>query len=267
MAKVFAYNRFLFAHIDNLAINHFYENHDYDSKFNRHELSYNKAKLDLVDSLITDEAIKNNLLKYKTRDFISHSLDNEEINEILDYYKTKSTNPKDIAYMERLATAIDELKPGNNFPDLRLVNINNQELSIKELVQKPTLIYFWSSNNKKHYRNSHYRVRELKKKFPDVEFISININENPDEFWKETLYKYKFSLENEYKFKDPQAAKETLALNFVYKVMVVDKDGHILHPNVNIFSKNFEDAFEILLQKKSTFPMEKRSNSQITSVN
>jgi len=267
MAKVFAYNRFLFAHIDNLAIDCYYENHEYDSKFNRHELSYNIAKLDLVDSLISDEFIKNNLLKYKTRDFISHSLDNEEINEILNYYKTKSTNNNDIAYMQRLASAIDDLKPGNNFPDLRLVDINNDEHTIAELIQKPTLIYFWSSNNRKHYRNSHYRVRDLKKKFPNVAFISININDNPDDFWKETLNKYKFSLENEYKFKDPEAAKETLALNFVYKVMVVDKDGQILHPNVNIFSNNFEDAFESLLRKKSAFHIEKRSNQRVTSIN
>ncbi|MEM1002030.1 MAG: thioredoxin-like domain-containing protein, partial [Bacteroidota bacterium] len=251
LCEVFAYNRFLFAHIDNLAIAHFYDEHDFHSRFNIHEMSYNKAKLDLVDSLITDEIIKNNLLKYKTRDFISHSLNDEEINEMLNYYKSKSSNEKDIAYMDRLVSAIDDLKPGNDFPDLQLLDISNDEHSIAELVQKPTLIYFWSSNNKKHYRNSHYRVKELKKKFPQVEFISININANPDDIWIETLNKYKFSLENEYRFKDPKAAKETLALNFVYKVMVVDKEGHILHPNVNIFSKNFEDALASLLQKKA----------------
>ena len=58
-------------------------------------------------------------------------------------------------------------------------------------------------------------------------------------------------MENEYKFKDPKAARETLALNFVYKVMVVDQDGQILHPNVNIFSENFESSLVSLLQKKA----------------
>ena len=251
LKEVFAYNRFLFAHIDNLALKHFYTENDHHSRFNRHEVSYNKAKLDLIDSLISDEAIKNNLLKYKTRDFISHSLDEQEINEVLGYYETKCSNEKDIAYMNRLVSAIDDLKPGNNFPKLQLVDIENNEHSISELVKKPTLIYFWSANNRKHYRNSHYRVKELKKRFPEVEFISINIDENPDEFWIQILNKYKFSLENEYKFEDPKLAKETLALNFVYKVMVVDKEGHILYPNVNIFSDNFEDSLESLLQKKA----------------
>lgn len=251
LSEVFAYNRFLFAHIDNLALKHFYVEHDDHSKFNRHEMSYNKAKLDLIDSLITNETIKNNLLKYKTRDFISHSLDESEINEMLGYYEAKCSNQNDLAYMNRLVSAIDELKPGNDFPELELVDIKNNEHSIAEIIKKPTLIYFWSSNNKKHYRNSHYRVRELKKKFPQVEFVSININEKSDEFWIDILNKYKFSLENEYKFKDPKAARETLALNFVYKVMVVDNEGHILHPNVNIFSENFEDSLEGLLQKKA----------------
>ena len=113
------------------------------------------------------------------------------------------------------------------------------------------LIYFWSSNNKKHYRNSHYRVKELKERFPEVEFVSINIDVNPDEFWIEILNKYKFSLDNEYKFKDPKAARETLALNFVYKVMVVDKEGHILHPNVNIFSEKLRRLAREFIAKKA----------------
>jgi len=251
LSEIFAYNRFLFAHIDNLALNHFYDHHDFHSQFNRHEMAYNKAKLDLIDSLITNEVIRNNLLKYKTREFLSHSLDNTESDEMLSYFKSKCSKESDIAYMDRLVAAIEELKPGNDFPDLQLVDIYNNEHSIGELVKKPTLIYFWSSNNKKHYRNSHYRVKELKKKFPEVEFISINIDDNSDEFWIKILNKYKFSLDNEYKFKDPDLAKETLALNFVYKVMVVDRDGHILHPNVNIFSENFEASLQKLLQKKA----------------
>ena len=138
LREVFAYNRFLFAHIDNLALRDFYSEHDIHAKFNRHEMTYNKAKLDLIDSLITDETIKNNLLKYKTRDFISHSLDDSEINEMLGYYKAKCSNNKDIEYMDRLVHAIDELKPGNDFPELQLVDIKNREHSIGELVQKPT---------------------------------------------------------------------------------------------------------------------------------
>lgn len=258
LSEVFAYNRFLFSFFDNLALKDYYAENDFHSQFNRHEMSYNKAKLELIDSMIEEPIIKNNLLKYKTRDFISHSVDDAEIQQMLSFYKGMTTNEEDVEYMNRFVDAINDLRPGNSFPDLKLISINNQEYSIYDIVNKPSLIYFWSNNNKKHYRNSHYRVKELKKRFPDVEFISININDGPEKYWIETLEKYKFSLENEYKFKNPDMARETLALNFVYKVMVVDRNTKILHPNVNIFSDNFEESLEELLYKKSALTIVKR---------
>ena len=53
---------------------------------------YNKSKLNLIDSIITDETIKNNLLKYKARDYISHNHTQEEAKELLDFYLKKTTN-------------------------------------------------------------------------------------------------------------------------------------------------------------------------------
>jgi len=250
LSEIFAYNRYLFSHFDNLALSHYYKEKDFHSKFNRHELSYNKAKLNLVDSLVKDEAIKNSLLKYKTREFISHTNSKREIDEIMASYLSKTTNEDDIKYMNGLIASIGDLMPGKGLPDLKVINLNNKEFTIADIVNRPTLIYFWSSNYKQHYKNSHYRVRQLKEKFPRMAFMSININDNPEKYWKETLYQYKFDLDNEYRFKNPKEALEALAVNYVYKVFIVDRNANIIHPNVNIFSDDFEDVLLEMIQKK-----------------
>ncbi|MEP5256441.1 TlpA family protein disulfide reductase [Winogradskyella rapida] len=250
LSRFFAYNRFLFSHIDNLAIHDYYKDNAYHSKFNRHAMGYNKSKLDLIDSIISDPVIKNNLLKYKAREYISYNHTEDEANEILEHYLSKSTNEEDKLYMKDLVSSLKLLRQGNPLPNITIVNYNNTEHRINSIITKPTIIYFWSSNSKSQYRNSHFMVDQLKSQFPQTDFISINVNDNNDKFWKNIIDNYKFPTINEFKFKNSKEARKTLAVNYLNKCIVVDQDGIILHPNANIFSSEFHDTLEELLQKK-----------------
>ena len=250
LSNFFSYNRFLSYHIDNLALKSYYENNAFHSKFDRHSTSYNKSKLDLIDSLITDETIRNYLLKSKARDFISHNHSQAEAQEVLDYYVSKSTSDDDKAYMQDLVTSLEKLRYGNPIPDLTVISYDNTEHTLQSIIKKPTIIYFWTSNRKEQYRNSHYKVKELKSKFPMVDFISVNVNDNDDEFWKNIIKQYPFSKSAEFKFKDSKTALKTLALNYLNKAIIVEENGHILHPNVNIYRSDFERTLEALLTKK-----------------
>lgn len=250
LSNFFTYNRFLFAHFDNIALKSYYKNNAYHSKFDRHSLAYNKSKLDLIDSLVSNEVIKNNLLKYKARDYISHNHTEAEAQELLDYFLLKSTDKEDKVYMTDLVASLKSLRLGNALPNLAVVNYNNTEFLLNSIISKPTIIYFWSSNSKKQYRNSHYKVKELKSKFPQMEFISINVNDNDDKYWKEIVNQYKFPTINEFKFKNSRMARKTLAVNYLNKAIVVDEHSNILHPNANIFSSEFEETLDELLQKK-----------------
>lgn len=250
LSNFFSYNRFLFSHIDNLAIASYYEDQDFHSKFDRHSNCYNLSKLELIDSLISDETIKNNLLKYKARDYISHNHSEAEAQKMLEHYLAKSTSEADKSYMKDLVASLKLLRRGNPLPNLAIVNYNNSEHSITEIISKPTIIYFWSSNLKQQYRNSHYKVKELKTKFPQMDFISININDGDDKSWKKIIDQYNFLNTNEFKFKNSKEALKTLAVNYLNKAIIVNETASILHPNVNIYSSDFEDTLEELLLKK-----------------
>ena len=250
LSRFFAYNRFLSSHIENLATHAYYKTHATHSQFNRHGMEYNMSKLDLIDSIIKDETIKNNLLKYKAIDYISHNHTEVEAKEFLDYYLTKSTNDEDKAYMTELVSNLRLLRQGNPLPNLAIVNYDDTEHLISSIITEPTIIFFWSSNSKSQYRNSHYMVDKLKSKFPEMNFISINVNDNDDKFWKNIINNYNFPTVNEFKFKNSKQARKTLAVNYLNKAIIVDKNGMILHPNANIFSSEFDERLENLLQKK-----------------
>lgn len=246
----YSYNRFMFSHIDNLAAQSYYKKNSLHSKFNRHTMAYNKLKLDLIDSIISDETIKNNLLKYKTRDFVSHNHTENEANEILDYYLAKSTNDEDKKVMKELVSSLKLLRQGNPLPKLAVINYDNTEHELAQVITRPTVIYFWSSNSKVQYRNSHYKVRDLKSKFPNVDFVSINLNRNDGKRWKSIIKNYNFPTENEFKFKYPKKARKTLAVNYSNKAIIVNENATILHPNLNIFKTDFSKTLNSLLQKK-----------------
>ena len=57
--------------------------------------------------------------------------------------------------------------------------------------------------------------------------------------WKKMLKQNNFDLENEYKFRNPEAAKKMLAIHYINKVMVVNSDNTIVTSNANMFSKDF----------------------------
>ena len=252
LSHFYAYNRFLSTHIDNLSLKHYYKDDEEEHiKFNRHDLKYNKAKIDLIDKLIENSEIKNRILRFKTRDFISvnHSL--SDIEEFINHYKTISNNKKDIEYIDNLKIALTNLKPGNQLPDFEVIDIHKNEFQFSNVIKKPTLIYFWSLNHKQHFIKSHDKVNQLKKQIPHLEFISVNINDNNTTKWKETTEKYHFTLDQEFKLKTPHETLKVLAINYLNKVFLIDENKQILTSNINIHDSDIDVKINELLSEKS----------------
>ena len=50
-------------------------------------------------------------------------------------------------------------------------------LQLHSLINKPTVIHFWSREYKSHFKESHIKIKELKDKYPEINFISINVDQ------------------------------------------------------------------------------------------
>jgi hypothetical protein len=205
----------------------------------------------MIDSMISDESIKNKLLKKKTRDFIITNTDESETTEMLNYFLVKSTNQDHKNEIQDLVLSLKALEKGNTIPNISIVDIDGNEHDLAAVISNPTIIYFWTSNLKRQFRNSHYKAKELKEKFPEMDFISININDNNDTYWKKIIKQYDFPSTTEYRFKNSEEALQVLAVNMVNKAIVVDANARILHSNTNIFRSEFGEILEGILQKKA----------------
>ncbi|WP_299224192.1 redoxin domain-containing protein [uncultured Psychroserpens sp.] len=239
LSELYIYNRFLFWHFNNIALKKYYDNGSHHA-FDRMSLDYNIEKLRLIDSSLTSEPIKNYLSKHVTRDFILNSDNQEASVDILDYYLEKSTNTEDKSYLKTLYLASSKLKPGNKIPDTKLIDFDGNTLTLSSLIDKPTVVYCWSSNFKMHYRNSHYMIKNLKSQYPDVNFLAINFNDNKMEYWKNTVKVINYPKDNEYKFKDPSEAIEKYVITFTHKVFIVNKKGEIISSDANLFGEKMK---------------------------
>ncbi len=248
LTDVYAYNRFLAWHFNNLALKDYYKNNAFHSEFNRHSQNYNVAKLELIDSLVTNNYIKNNLLKDVVSNFLNTCDSRESSDTVLNTYLTLSSNEKDKNNVTELAAALKKLKPGKIIPNIQLINFDGKTYNLQDLITKPTVIYFWSSNFKLLYRNSHYKVKRFKNEFPNINFISINVNNDDNKFWRKTLKQFKFPTKNEYKFKYPKKSLKELALSSVYKVIIVDNNKTIKHSYADLFNEEFSTKLEELIQ-------------------
>jgi hypothetical protein len=235
----FPYYNFLFRHINNMALYKFFETSK-TSHFDRNSVDYNLNKLQLIDSLVSNNTIKNNLLKYTTRNFLSYCNSVEESEAMCNSYFGKSTDEEHSEYIKKLSSTLKKLHPGNTFPAIEITNYKNEMFNINTIIDQPTVVYFWSKALKTHFKNSHERVKYLKEEYPDINFISININSSHSNMWRSVLKQNNITLENEYKFKDPEAAKKILAIHYINKVMVVNSSKEIVTSNANIFNTDIK---------------------------
>ena len=93
------------------------------------------------------------------------------------------------------------------------------------------------------------KAQELKIKYPEVDFIAVNINVRNDKLWRKMIKQYDYNSNNEYVFVNPEAARNQLALYLINKVMIVDEDAVIVNDNTNMFYIGFEDELLGLISK------------------
>ena len=235
----YPYYNFLFPHINNLALEQLTTTNS-DFILEDHKLDYTTRKLELIDSLVTNIMIKNNLLKYTTRNFISNSKSIDQSYILYQSFLDKNTNEKDKKYIKDLFKNAQGLQPGYPLPDIEVINHKSETQNINTIIDKTTVIYFWDNASRYHFENSHIRVKTLQEKFPNIDFVSININSMHTYAWKNMIFGNQFKINNEYRFADPSYAKKRLAINYIKKVLVVDSEGVILNATADLFDPSFE---------------------------
>ena len=236
LRNYYPYFRCLGNYLDNLA----YDNYQNKEPFDRFSFTHNKNKLIIIDSLITNTSLKNTLSRSALVRYLLNGKNVEEELHMLETFKTINTDSSDIAEVEKLASATIKLATGNEIPNVALVSTDNTLKDLHSIIQKPTVLFFWSGESVKHYRNIHTRSSELREKYPEYNFVGINIDKHFKK-WVRTVQNAGYNSQFEFQFESFQDAEQKLLVNYVNKSIIVNKDLKILDGNSNIFSTSIEE--------------------------
>ncbi len=242
------YNKFLRYNLSNLSLKK-HDNHETNACYNRESLCYNLDRLSIIDSLITNTNVKDDLLFHFAMGYLSQSDNAEHNDKLLESYLNKSESELGKFKLTQYTKSINFLKEGRILPKIEVVDYYNNRQDLTASINTPTVLSFWSQKYFKHFKESHYKLKELKVKYPEVKFITINIDTYSVKQTRKILQRQGFLGSNEFKLKNPAEALGVLAIYPMTKTILVNSDKEIINKNTNIFSISFEEQLLGLINK------------------
>ena len=176
----YPYYRYISSFLDNVS----YTTYMTRAKFDRTSSVHTIAKLQLIDSVITHDSLKNNLLYATTRRYLINSKSEDSSKEIINLFMNKNTSTEHHSEMKSLFGACSKMIPGNPLPNQMVVTTDNTVKDLHSLINRPTVLFFWSAGSSSHNKRIHIKAEEMKAKFPEFDFIGISVDQNHNKWLK-----------------------------------------------------------------------------------
>ncbi|WP_139855163.1 TlpA family protein disulfide reductase [Aequorivita sinensis] len=240
----YPYYRFLNRYFENMVCTKYNENDVID----RNSFDYNYKKIHIIDSVVASDSIRNRLLRYNTIMYLFNAQNEEEETRLFEAYKKMNTDKKYLNEVEQVYNASIQLIKGKKIPNVLLVNTENVLNELTNVINAPTVLFFWRGQPAIQHRNLHKRASELKAKFPQYDFIGVNTDTHFKR-WRDIVYKSKYDSKFEYQIENLTDAEKKFILRYINYVIVIDKDGIILDGKTNMFNIDFEDQLQAFLNE------------------
>lgn len=229
----YPYYRFLNRYFDNIIAE------KAKPRLERTSFDFSLKKLRVIDSLMKQDSLKNSLTRYTALRYLYNTKNAKNGEKFFDAFSKINTNPRFLREINELLQSTLKMAAGNPLPNVLLINMDNTAISMPNVVEKPTVFYFWTSSHPDQVKTLHNRAAELHSKYPEYDFIGINTDSHFRK-WRTTVAKLGYNASKEYQLENFSEAEKTLVLSMRSKAIIVDKNKTILDGNTNMFNNNFE---------------------------
>lgn len=199
-----------------------------------------KYRIELVDSLVQNKNIKNTFLIRLASQGIIYSQKSENVQSILDYLKKMNYSGNMMDGIKQMAVLQSDFLPGNRLADKKYLNTEKDTVLLKNFSNKPTITYRWASSSPTHHKWQHEIIKNLRFKYPEIDFIGINLDTNNSDDWLKAIYNNFYNTKFEYKITEP-SIDEKLMKNYLNKLIFMDSKGKIVRGDLQINSPDLEN--------------------------
>lgn len=244
------YLRFLDNYIKNKSIEDCYDLPENEICFDLNTYDNLSKRINIAKDLFDDNYLKNQFIKRFIRKEIIQSNTEEQIAGALQILDEVDIDKADKHYFKRLANFQSNFLIGKSIHQHHVYNHLFKTVAFNEIAHnKPMLLYLWSANSTSMHQKRLAKVKELRMRFPEVEFIGINIDFDNKQLWKRTLSQYNYNKNFEYQVIEEDDDKD-LYENYLSKVFFVDaKSGVIQNSSDLMYSEYLESTLVAFLNQ------------------
>lgn len=196
-------------------------------------------KLNIADTLFKNEKIRNKIVNNIAFSYLLEDQDANKNAIFLERYNQLSSDKEKINEINKIGISIQQLKKGNELPEIPLIDLNGKKISSKSILNKKSVVFFWTKNADSHMVSAHKKALDFMKKNPSYQFIAINMDDTQEE-WKKILETHQFGNINEFRANDFEELKEKWVITKLHRVILLDENGKIDNGFVNLFDVKFE---------------------------
>jgi peroxiredoxin len=207
------------------------------------DLEQHIHKLNIADTLFKNEKIKNKILDNIAFSYLLEDQNMVNNQKFLTRYNELSTDKSKQNEINKIGNSIQNLKLGNELPDVTLIDLNGNKISSQSILNRKTVVFFWTENAESHLLAVHKKALDFHKNYPDYQFVAINIDENQIK-WKKVLENHRFGIINEFRAADFEELKDKWVITKLHRTIILDETGKIHNGFVNLFDVKFNDQLK-----------------------
>ncbi|SHF49777.1 hypothetical protein SAMN05444483_101342 [Salegentibacter echinorum] len=240
LKEYYGYLNFIEDFLRTRSIEHCLENPQPDSDcFELNSFKNISFRMNLADSLIEKKELKSIFINRLAIQGIIFSDNTPKIDSILTELDEIEYEYAHLPEIKQMAKIQKNLLPGNNIGDLKLMDYAGKEVSLSKISNKPTITYHWSLQAPEHFKWQHKLIASLREKYPEINFVGINIDSKSNEVWKEIIDMYGYKKDWEFKLDAPEINPDLLR-NYLNKLVFLSAKGEIINGKAQLNTPNFE---------------------------
>lgn len=197
-----------------------------------------KSRINKVDELTEIPSLRQHFFSKLGALGIIMATEREEILDILALLKEKGLSNDVYEDFRHLGTIQLAYLPGANISEVNLLNPEGKIFPFGEVLDGPSIIFIWSKNSAAHL-GDHQLVTNLQEKYPEIDFIGINVDVGETAGWQTALQKYGYDSSKEYQLYQTSVKKKFFKY-YLNKLIFVDASGEVVIGDAYLNSPELE---------------------------
>ena len=197
-----------------------------------------RARLQKAGELIKVPKLREQLLEKIAVRGIIMAENKENIASILRELEAQNFPAKSLEKLNQLAKVQLAYLPGNLLADRSLLNMEGEFVTAKDIIKKPSVIFLWSIYDED-YEKEHEVIDVYRKKYPEVDFIGINLDLSEEPAWRVAVRQNGYDSKTEFQLAPADINKEVFQY-FLSKILFVNNSTEVEVGDVYLSSPEFE---------------------------